>query len=305
MARPTICREPTSPSTRLTGGWQLKGGQHPNQIVDAEIKRAVDEQLAAKGLAKTDGDKADLWLPDRAKKNSGTLMARAAAYVGVASSTVSPAKLYDPFKTGENRSEFLVVGIRCCHREFLRRCTQNRLLGVVGAVRQAAHLNLQSNFILCLTHISVDAQSSDFFCGRVEGERHFIAGLRIVGKNQIHRARDRIQGYVAGLIGLLHSLKVRRNIHGEDTLHVLHVVLHFFFFLLDDSLLHPAATRLLRGRTKGSLVHLPVRAVPAAILRRGFRISFEGELGCFDPCILLKLLFVFGSGLLHGRQLLV
>jgi Domain of unknown function (DUF4136) len=40
----------------------IEGGSHPNQIVDAEIKQAVDAQLAAKGLTKTDSDKADLYV---------------------------------------------------------------------------------------------------------------------------------------------------------------------------------------------------------------------------------------------------
>src|SRR5437763_617148 len=40
----------------------IEGGAHPNQIVDAEIKDAVDAQLAAKGLTKTTGDKADLYV---------------------------------------------------------------------------------------------------------------------------------------------------------------------------------------------------------------------------------------------------
>lgn len=40
----------------------IEGGAHPNQIVDAQIKQAVDTQLAAKGLTKTDGDKADLYV---------------------------------------------------------------------------------------------------------------------------------------------------------------------------------------------------------------------------------------------------
>jgi hypothetical protein len=40
----------------------IAGGAHPNQIVDAEIKQAIDSQLAAKGLAKTDSDKADLYI---------------------------------------------------------------------------------------------------------------------------------------------------------------------------------------------------------------------------------------------------
>jgi hypothetical protein len=38
----------------------IEGGTHPNQIADAEIKQAVDAQLQAKGLTKTDNDKADL-----------------------------------------------------------------------------------------------------------------------------------------------------------------------------------------------------------------------------------------------------
>jgi hypothetical protein len=31
----------------------IEGGSHPNQIADAQIKSAVDSQLAAKGLTKT------------------------------------------------------------------------------------------------------------------------------------------------------------------------------------------------------------------------------------------------------------
>lgn len=40
----------------------IEGGAHPNQIMDAEIKQAVDSQLAAKGMTKTDGEKADLYV---------------------------------------------------------------------------------------------------------------------------------------------------------------------------------------------------------------------------------------------------
>ena len=40
----------------------IQGATYPNQIVDAQIKQAVDSQLAAKGLTKTDGDKADLYV---------------------------------------------------------------------------------------------------------------------------------------------------------------------------------------------------------------------------------------------------
>jgi hypothetical protein len=38
----------------------IEGGSHPNQIVDAEIKEAVDKQLAEKGFTKVDGEKSDL-----------------------------------------------------------------------------------------------------------------------------------------------------------------------------------------------------------------------------------------------------
>ena len=40
----------------------IEGGAHPNQIVDSEIKQAVDSQLAEKGLTKTNDDKADLYV---------------------------------------------------------------------------------------------------------------------------------------------------------------------------------------------------------------------------------------------------
>jgi hypothetical protein len=40
----------------------IEGGTHPNQIMDAEIKQAVDAQLATKGLTKTTDDKADLYV---------------------------------------------------------------------------------------------------------------------------------------------------------------------------------------------------------------------------------------------------
>ena len=40
----------------------IEGGSHPNQIVDAQIKEAVDAQLVTKGLTKTTDDKADLYI---------------------------------------------------------------------------------------------------------------------------------------------------------------------------------------------------------------------------------------------------
>jgi hypothetical protein len=37
-------------------------GFHPDQILDSQIKQAIDSQMAAKGFTKTDGDNADLLL---------------------------------------------------------------------------------------------------------------------------------------------------------------------------------------------------------------------------------------------------
>lgn len=40
----------------------IEGEAHPSQIVDGEIKQAIDTQLASKGLTKTTGDTADLYV---------------------------------------------------------------------------------------------------------------------------------------------------------------------------------------------------------------------------------------------------
>ena len=40
----------------------LKGADEPNQITQNQIKAAIDSQLAAKGLTKTDSDDADLYV---------------------------------------------------------------------------------------------------------------------------------------------------------------------------------------------------------------------------------------------------
>jgi hypothetical protein len=40
----------------------IAGGAHPNQIVDAQIKQSVDSQLVAKGLTRSDDDKANLYI---------------------------------------------------------------------------------------------------------------------------------------------------------------------------------------------------------------------------------------------------
>jgi hypothetical protein len=38
----------------------IEGAKYPNQILDAQIKQAVDQQMAAKGFTKTDAENADL-----------------------------------------------------------------------------------------------------------------------------------------------------------------------------------------------------------------------------------------------------
>jgi hypothetical protein len=40
----------------------IEGTQHPDQIVEQQIKQALDAQLAAKGLKRTEGDPADLFV---------------------------------------------------------------------------------------------------------------------------------------------------------------------------------------------------------------------------------------------------
>lgn len=40
----------------------VEGASYPNQIVDTQIKNSIDSQLTAKGLTKTDTEKADLYV---------------------------------------------------------------------------------------------------------------------------------------------------------------------------------------------------------------------------------------------------
>jgi hypothetical protein len=41
---------------------EVKEGLHPDQMISDQIKQAIDSQLAAKGLTKTDSDQADLYI---------------------------------------------------------------------------------------------------------------------------------------------------------------------------------------------------------------------------------------------------
>ena len=79
---------------------------HPNQIVEQEIRQAVDAQLATKGLTKTDGDKADVYVGyqcsiDQERQWSGFGMRGIGGGMGSAtSSTIQNGTLavdfYDP-----------------------------------------------------------------------------------------------------------------------------------------------------------------------------------------------------------------
>jgi len=86
----------------------IEGGAHPNQIVDAEIKQSVDEQMAAKGFSKTDNEKADLYLGyqvavDQEKQWNGYGMGGGVRWGGMATATSSTINvgtlvldMYDP-----------------------------------------------------------------------------------------------------------------------------------------------------------------------------------------------------------------
>ena len=86
----------------------IEGGAHPNQIVDAQIKQSVDEQLASKGLTKTDSDKADLYVAyqvavDKERQWNGYGMGGGLRWGGMASATSSTINvgtlvldMYDP-----------------------------------------------------------------------------------------------------------------------------------------------------------------------------------------------------------------
>ena len=53
----------TSFSKYKTYKWvTISGAEQPNQIVDQQIKQAVDGQLATKGMTKTDSDDADMYV---------------------------------------------------------------------------------------------------------------------------------------------------------------------------------------------------------------------------------------------------
>lgn len=72
----------------------IEGGIHPNQIMDAEIKQAIDAQLSAKGLTKTDSDPADLYIGyqcavDQEKQWNGFGMGGGLRWGGMASATSS------------------------------------------------------------------------------------------------------------------------------------------------------------------------------------------------------------------------
>lgn len=86
----------------------IEGGAHPNEIVDAQIKQSVDSQLAAKGLTKTDDDKADMYIGyqmavDKEKQWNGYGMGGGVRWGGMGTATSSTINvgtlvldMYDP-----------------------------------------------------------------------------------------------------------------------------------------------------------------------------------------------------------------
>jgi Domain of unknown function (DUF4136) len=50
----------------------VQGANYPNQIVDAQIKQAIDSQLATKGFSKTDNENADLYVAYQVAVNKET-----------------------------------------------------------------------------------------------------------------------------------------------------------------------------------------------------------------------------------------
>ena len=86
----------------------IEGGAHPNQIMDAEIKQAVDTQLTTKGLTKTTDDKADLYVGyqvavDQEKQWNAYGMGGGVRFGGMGSATSSTINvgtlvvdMYDP-----------------------------------------------------------------------------------------------------------------------------------------------------------------------------------------------------------------
>jgi hypothetical protein len=71
---------------------------YPSQIVDQEIKQAIDAQLSAKGFTKTDDDKADLYLGyqcsiDQERQWNGVGCGRFAGMGQVTSSTIQNGTL--------------------------------------------------------------------------------------------------------------------------------------------------------------------------------------------------------------------
>ena len=86
----------------------IEGASHPNQIVDAEIKQAVDAQLSTKGMTKTDDEKADIYVGyqiavDQEKQWNAYGMGGGLRWGGMASATQSTISIgslvidmYDP-----------------------------------------------------------------------------------------------------------------------------------------------------------------------------------------------------------------
>ena len=86
----------------------IEGGAHPDQILDAEIKQSIDRQLSAKGMTKTEGDDANLFVAyqiavDKEKQWNAYGIGGGVRFGGMGSATSSTINigtlvldLYDP-----------------------------------------------------------------------------------------------------------------------------------------------------------------------------------------------------------------
>src|SRR5450432_4040082 len=137
--------------------------------------------------------------------------------------------------------------------------------------------------------------------GGIESKSHLIAWLRIILEDQIHKSPCGIQRDLSSLVCLLHLLWIRRHVLAEEDLYVSHVVLHLFFFLGNDSLLHSSTARF-RWNTDRSFLHLAIRSVLTQVLRCRLRIALQRELHRFSPLILVKPLRICRGDLLYGSN---
>jgi hypothetical protein len=169
--------------------------------------------------------------------------------------------------------EFLVVGVGGGYYQIFGFGVDYGLLGVVGPVGEGGHYDVESDGVFGFVQVGVYVNGDDLLGGGVEFDGHAIAGLGVIGEDEIHCAGGWIQREVAGGVGVLHTLRVGRDVEREKAFHLAHVALNFSFFLFDDSLLQATAAGFLRGRTDRSFLNLAIGTVLAEAALRLFGVS--------------------------------